>query len=284
MPSRKKAMGKAKKAAKEEAAAATQAKAGTNNDHQSPPRPTLTSRGVDDVLRGIESMKLCTTHGFRLELLPTMRICGVFIDAFTEAYRISLQMESNVITALNAASAVCNKPMFGPVWTDVAKMEYVKAYYVTKGVKYILDEGRDDMAHNFAVFANYFEQTIGVANKTQPEVIPAKLAELLNGDMNTLVKYFRQHIPCNCLDEKYKEVKSITKLGFCCYSECPIPNRTVERKKMLYCTQCRETNYCSRECQVAHWPEHKDGCLKYMEKKANLPKSPVRKSSSPKAQ
>eukprot|EP00984_Skeletonema_dohrnii_P023106 scaffold12199_cov92-Skeletonema_dohrnii-CCMP3373.AAC.2 len=98
MPSRKKAKGKgkgkARKAVKEEAAA-TQAKAGTNNSHQSPPRPTLTSRGVDDVVRGIESMKLkpCTTHGFRLELLPTMRICGVFIDAFTEVYSISLQMD-----------------------------------------------------------------------------------------------------------------------------------------------------------------------------------------------
>ena len=78
-------MGKARKAAKDkEEAAASQAKAGTNNGHQSPPRPTLTSRGVDDVVRGIESMKLkpCITHGFRLELLPTMRICGVFIDAF----------------------------------------------------------------------------------------------------------------------------------------------------------------------------------------------------------
>jgi len=27
------------------------------------------------------------------------------------------------------------------------------------------------------------------------------------------VKYLRKNIPCNCLDEKYKEVKSITKRG-----------------------------------------------------------------------
>eukprot|EP00984_Skeletonema_dohrnii_P035641 scaffold35642_cov211-Skeletonema_dohrnii-CCMP3373.AAC.1 len=30
---------------------------------------------------------------------------------------------------------------------------------------------------------------------------------------------------------------------------------------MLYCTQCRVANYCSRECQVADWPEHKNYCI-----------------------
>ena len=27
------------------------------------------------------------------------------------------------------------------------------------------------------------------------------------------------------------------------------------------CSGCRMTRYCSRECQVAHWPTHRDNCL-----------------------
>jgi hypothetical protein len=27
------------------------------------------------------------------------------------------------------------------------------------------------------------------------------------------------------------------------------------------CSGCRMARYCSRECQVAHWPVHRDSCL-----------------------
>jgi hypothetical protein len=87
---------------------------------------------------------------------------------------------------------------------------------------------------------------------------------LWSADEHTLVKYLRKNIPCKCLDEKYKEVKSITKMGVCFNSQCSIPDRMVERKSMLYCTRCRQVNYCSAECQKAAWPEHKELCNKIM--------------------
>ena len=88
-----------------------------------------------------------------------------------------------------------------------------------------------------------------------------KMAELYHGDDHTLVNFFRKRIPCKCLDSKYEEVKSIKKIGFCLNPKCSLPGKKTERSKMLYCTQCRNANYCSRECQVAHWPFHKEFCV-----------------------
>lgn len=30
--------------------------------------------------------------------------------------------------------------------------------------------------------------------------------------------------------------------------------------KSLVCTRCKNTSYCSRECQVSHWKTHKPAC------------------------
>lgn len=249
MASRKKAQGKARKAAKEakaEEVAASQSQLGAK--------------------------KLICNHGFRPELYPSMRICGEFVDAFIDAYRESIRADAkrDMITALNAARQATKK--YVSVLGDVSKLEWIMSYFVAKGTRQILgtQQGGVDMVHNFAMLANHFEQTIAVIKGNQLEIIPTKLAELLNGDMKTVIKYLRKQIPCNCLDEKYEEVKSITKMGYCCNPECALPGRTVERKTMLYCTLCGEANYCSPDCQKVHWPTHKDGCRNYAEGKAKL--------------
>jgi len=84
--------------------------------------------------------------------------------------------------------------------------------------------------------------------------------ELFAGDEHTLVSFFGKRIPCACLDEKYEVVKSIAKVGLCANPKCSLPDRKATRDKMLYFTQCRLENYCSRECQVAHWKIHKEYC------------------------
>ena len=39
-------------------------------------------------------------------------------------------------------------------------------------------------------------------------------------------------------------------------------------KKLLTCARCRKTNYCNRQCQAKHWPEHKSGCFSKNERQA----------------
>ena len=94
-----------------------------------------------------------------------------------------------------------------------------------------------------------------------------KILELQSADDHTLVSYYRKRIPCSCLDKKYKEVKSVKKMGLCRNPNCSLPdNGRVERRKMFSCTRCGVVNYCSVKCQRADWNRHRKGCGKTAEK------------------
>ena len=75
-----------------------------------------------------------------------------------------------------------------------------------------------------------WHQTVAMANLT-------KLPDLKGADDHTLVSYYRKRIPCaSLLDEKYKEVKSVKKMGRCYNKTCSLPGGKVERRKMFSCT------------------------------------------------
>lgn len=44
-------------------------------------------------------------------------------------------------------------------------------------------------------------------------------------------------------------------------------NKQQGKDKYKTCSICRQVNYCSKECQVAHWPTHKAGCKKGEDKR-----------------
>ncbi len=155
-------------------------------------------------------------------------------------------------------------------------------------------DGNIDSTRLFVALAEYFKQLSRlVLSENQPCINGGKITELqlgelaaLNDQMNhkhlifltlclspitinfcllrdehTLVSFLRKNIPCNCLDEKYNEVKdTVKKMGLCQNRHCKIPGCQVERSKMLKCARCLSVSYCSSECQAAHWCEHKKRC------------------------
>ena len=151
---------------------------------------------------------------------------------------------------------------FAAVWKDFAMMDMAISFHLCKGTQDIL-EGDCLDARKSAIIVRYFEQHIAVELLQERALIKwLKIGELYVADDHTLVKFYRNHIPCSCLDEKYQEVKHITKLGFCWNPGCRIPGRSVERSKTKYCSRCRRITYCSRECKETDRWRHKPICDK----------------------
>ena len=124
----------------------------------------------------------------------------------------------------------------------------------------ILDAYDNSDVQQCAMLACYFEEWMACkVHETKDVMNWTKIHELLAADDHTLVSYYRKRIPCSCLDKKYKEVKSVKKMGFCYNSNCS-QGRKVERSKMFCCTQCGVANYCSVECQKADWRRHEQFC------------------------
>ena len=45
---------------------------------------------------------------------------------------------------------------------------------------------------------------------------------------------------------------------------CYTCNNEMERVSLSVCSRCMIEQYCSRECQVAAWPKHKEDCDEYV--------------------
>jgi len=193
-----------------------------------------------------------------------------FIKAYELQYAIAAQSNRMVGKTYSETFDVV-KVQFPDVFGNTAMLKSVCSYYLSNGTDMIL-KGRDNVGYN-ASHACFFEQFIAQYHEKTHQMNMSKVIELMGCDQHTNVKYIRQRIPCNCLDEKYKQVKSITKMGHCGNENCVSSDRVVERKKMLYCVNCRQINYCCRECQVADWPRHKPMCKEFSKMQAEFKSS-----------
>ena len=256
---RKRNQGKARKAAKAKAREEAERR---GDDHQtadsSEEFPSAVEMRCQLIPIGLNKECGCT-HGFN----PVGQVKYMsfdFITTFHSAFIDGLRCGGRTLSEclVDARSATWEE--FADVWNDSAKLEAALSHLLSGGTASIL-EGNYNILRETAVIARFFEEMIAVDLK-ETQALPnwPKIGDVYYADMHTLVKFFRHRIPCSCLDEKYKEVKHITKMGLCCNPRCPIPQGEVERSKTKYCGRCYCATYCSRECQEAHWIDHKPGC------------------------
>ena len=199
-----------------------------------------------------------------------------FIDAFINAYEGSSSqlVGARMVDGINATTE-----KFAKVENSSNSMESIVLYFVRTGANAILD-GDYETARRYAVFASYFERCIVVedatrvanrkSDKRRDEELHnlkaqlsrswAKVGEVFS-DQQSLVSYYKNRVPCSCLDNKYKEVKyGKKKDGICFNPMCRIPCYLVQHSATALCSQCQQTIYCSKECQVVHWPLHSKIC------------------------
>eukprot|EP00984_Skeletonema_dohrnii_P022299 scaffold11431_cov85-Skeletonema_dohrnii-CCMP3373.AAC.3 len=194
--------------------------------------------------------------------------------AFVES---TFETDINLNVKYNAAGSVLNyniraayhatKEEYAGVWNNADILEHVSDSFLNEGTHCVLG-GNYKAASRCASLAYCFEQHVA-CNLSRERVTMswAKMNELyFDPDEHTLVSFFKKRISCSCLNTKYKQVRSIKKLGICYNFNCPHPGRKVERSLTKCCSLCRRVNYCSRECQVENWNVHWLHCPRYVER------------------
>ena len=260
---RKRNQGKARKAAKAKAREEADERGNNNNNNQTTNNgPGQSSLMMRQLQLQADGANTTCRHGFDPLSVSTdifvrsFQFVPAFQKSFDEAAkRGGLSFSNNLVDAKNATW-----DEYADVWTDLAKMEMALSVCFCSGTDAILGNNCQ-AAVMYAADARYFEQHIAVEVKqTQALYNWPKVCDTYEADLHTLVKFFRHRIPCSCLDEKYQEVKHITKKGCCYNAKCSTPVNRVERSKTKYCSRCRSATYCSRECQVADWTTHAPFC------------------------
>ena len=93
--------------------------------------------------------------------------------------------------------------------------------------------------------------------KNHPSVIVefSRIGRVAYDCLREMIRFFHRRNSCDCLKEIYYKLKDSTKRTRFCFG-C---NQSKDIKEMKECA-CKSALFCSRECQVAYWPEHKDLC------------------------
>src|SRR5210317_656932 len=223
-------------------------------------------------IRNQNSVPTICMHGF--VPFPDDHVCikfiRTFVHVFYKCYFTDFVYDVHTTTSQLLARGLMislstardsTQDEYSEVWNDATKMKQVISYFLYNGTMLTLD-GDDIYANHSALFARFYEQWLKVkVVKSQACIDWLKVTETYRClEKHSRVKYFWRRIRCSCLDERYEEVKPITKIGICFNLHCTHPKRTVERSKLRCCSRCRSVTYCSRECQAADWSEHKELC------------------------
>ena len=248
MPSRKRNKGKERKAKKEAKAGAFWRGWAIGDRDISPWSPGSGER--DDAQ---------CTHGCVLP--PRDHAVSRFMNSFEEARR-----KNSVLNAMS--STVDAHPR---VWNDANHRQMVVNILLSVGTNMILNEELmkiDDKCcaavgiASAILLLDCYDGRGRFKNVYNATNMKLHLSLPMGSGKRDLLKFYSKRLPCSCLKEEYKRArKSLPKMG-----ECWNCKQYSERASLTTCGRCKIPLYCSRECQVTHWPRHnKCDCRIYVD-------------------
>ena len=279
MPSRKKAQGKARKAAK-----ADKAKEAASLPPKNFSEITLDSwltccEGEDNGDGNDNESERCH-HGCYLSMPKSEHDCRDFAMRFACDYLFemcrlltSLQSEEGILKQAAKESkdfaGTCLKEnksfiaalqdmvdKYADVFENPSKIMWAISFYHSRGAQDVIDGNM--VRARFAAMC--VEHLSLFSDDDSLTLSDRKLQDVMQANDKTIFTYLRKRIPCSCLDEKRHQYKGVKKMGICYNDECPLPGRLAELSSLLYCTGCKMVYYCSAGCQKVNWKYHKHQC------------------------
>eukprot|EP00984_Skeletonema_dohrnii_P037827 scaffold40334_cov244-Skeletonema_dohrnii-CCMP3373.AAC.1 len=222
MPSRKKAQGKARKAAKADKA----------KEAASVPPKDFTEVTLDSWLTCDDESERCK-HGCDLSLPKSEHDCRDFAMRYANDFLIEicrLQTGDHVLTSTSITSnnlvgqcveqgksfvAAIDKmeEKYPEVFDSISKLKWAISFYHSRGTQDVIN-GNMKRAHHAAICATLMNGYLSTDDLT--DLSTMKLYDIVQADDKTILTYFRKRTSCSCLDEKRKEYKGVKKTGKCC--------------------------------------------------------------------
>ena len=153
------------------------------------------------------------------------------------------------------------------VWNNDSFRKMAIYALIGMGTNMLLNKHENRKAKYIATAIIVLENYNGTGDfnsATYNQATATKLRDLFAGDNNggirDVLKLYRKRMTCSCLKELHSVArKTLPKLGACFHC-----GELKERSSLMICGKCKVHQYCSNECQVAAWPEHKCRCNMYV--------------------
>ena len=163
-------------------------------------------------------------------------------------------------TAEDRADASCKKILAEccEVFTDNQNRELARSYLVSRAIDMVLrgyKENKDSLkATKNAILMLETCSSLNEGMGTATDFM--KGMDAIRGCERTTVKFYHERSQCSCLDKHRRmAAKTQKKMGKC--NNC---RQAKERSSLMLCGCCKCSQYCSRQCQTAHWQQHKEEC------------------------
>ena len=144
-------------------------------------------------------------------------------------------------------------------WNNVSHRKTAINILVRIGTNVVLTKASGQNWHNYLAVGILAVENYNGESDIQLVLdrrsVASKLIDLAYVGISTRrdeLKFYSKRITCSCLKKMHSDArKAMPKLGGC--NHCKVEQA---RALLRVCSRCRITQYCSKECQVADWPNH----------------------------